>query len=81
MEFRCYGFTFLEIFIIFKWNNSFSLEGSKKMIGNIAARVCTSEANKHVVRIFHSQWDDDDAAAGTFVLDDAVIGSYSNCKS
>jgi hypothetical protein len=50
------------------------------MIGDIASRVFSSEADKHIINVFPSQRAT--AAADTFALhlDYAVSGSHLNCQ-
>lgn len=50
-ELRCNGFTFLKLSVIPECNKSFSSEGSKKMIGEVEACVCASEADEYVIMI------------------------------
>lgn len=48
-ELWCNGFTFLEHCIVLECNDTFSSEGSKKMINEVVASVFTFEAHKHVI--------------------------------
>ena len=52
------------------------------MIGDIASRVCSSEADKHIVNVFPSQRATAAADTDTFALhlDYAVSGSHLNCQ-